>query len=96
MRVRIRVSTSVCTFIILGVCLRQREEQYTKRESMYVQFLGKLFLQMLKAIILPLVIPSLIVAVGTLDLTLSGKLGARAIIYYLSTTCKYTPGLCHI
>lgn len=80
--------------IILGICLRQREEQYTKRESMYVQFLGKLFLQMLKAIILPLVIPSLIVAVGTLDLTLSGKLGARAIIYYLSTTfCAVVLGI---
>jgi len=84
--------------IILGVCLRQREEPWSAREKMYVQFLGKIFLRMLKCIILPLVIPSLIVAVGTLDLGLSGRLGARAIVYYLSTTiCAVIMGivLCH-
>ena len=31
---------------------------------MYVQFIGNLFLQMLKGIIIPLVIPSLIAAIG--------------------------------
>ena len=58
--------------IILGVCLRTRDESYTKREVMYVKFLGTLFLNMLKSIIIPLIIPSLIVAVGSLDLKLSG------------------------
>ena len=58
--------------IILGVCLRTRDESYTKREVMYVKFLGTLFLSMLKSIIIPLIIPSLIVAVGSLDLKLSG------------------------
>ena len=58
--------------IILGVCLRTREDNYTKREVMYVKFLGSLFLNMLKSIIIPLIIPSLIVAVGSLDLKLSG------------------------
>ena len=33
---------------------------------MYVAFIGKLFLQMLKCIIIPLIIPSLISAVGSL------------------------------
>lgn len=59
--------------IILGCLLRLREEPYTQREIMYVEFTGMLFLQMLKCIIIPLVIPSLIVAVGSLDLSLSGK-----------------------
>ena len=40
---------------------------------MYIKFTGNLFLQMLKGIIIPLVIPSLIVAVGSLDIGLSGK-----------------------
>jgi len=62
----------VLTGIILGVCLRTREEQYTQREAMYVKFIGSLFLQMLKCIIIPLIIPSLIVAVGSLDLKISG------------------------
>ena len=39
---------------------------------MYIKFTGNLFLQMLKGIIIPLVIPSLIVAVGSLDIGLSG------------------------
>ena len=61
--------------IIFGVCLRTREEPYTQREAMYVKFIGSLFLQMLKCIIIPLIIPSLIVAVGSLDLKISGMKG---------------------
>lgn len=41
---------------------------------------------MLKGIIIPLVIPSLIVAVGSLDIKLSGKIGGRAIAFFMSTT----------
>ena len=40
---------------------------------MYVSYVGKLFLRMLKALILPLIVPSLIAAVGALDMSLSGK-----------------------
>ena len=40
---------------------------------MYVSIVGKLFLRMLKALILPLIIPSLVAAVGSLDMSLSGK-----------------------
>ena len=40
---------------------------------MYVAYIGELFLRMLKALILPLIVPSLITAVGSLDMTLSGK-----------------------
>ena len=73
--------------VILGVILRaSKEEEWSKREAMYVSFIGKLFLSALKSIIIPLVIPSLIIAVGTLDLSLSGKIGGRAIAYYMSTT----------
>ena len=48
----------------------------THRELTACPFLsGELFLRMLKALILPLVVPSLITAVGSLDLSLSGKVG---------------------
>merc|ERR1711993_51919 len=53
---------------------------------MYVSYVGKLFLRMLKALILPLIIPSLVAAVGALDMSISGKVGGRAIAYYMSTT----------
>ncbi len=52
--------TGVIVGVILGASLRTREEPYSQREAMYVKFIGSLFLQMLKAIIIPLVIPSLI------------------------------------
>jgi len=73
--------------IILGVSLKaSREEDWTDREAMYVGYIGKLFLNMLKSVIIPLIIPSLIAAIGGLDLSLSGRIGLRAIVYYMSTT----------
>ena len=53
---------------------------------MYVKYIGELFLNMLKGIIIPLVIPSLIAAIGSMNIGLSGKVGLRAIVYYLTTT----------
>jgi Na+/H+-dicarboxylate symporter len=73
--------------VIFGVILRQtREEEWTKREIMYVSYFGDIFLQMLKSLILPLIVASIISAIGGLDLSLSGKIGARAIVYYFCTT----------
>lgn len=53
------------------------QAEWTDREIMYVAYIGNLFLRMLKALILPLIIPSLISAVGSLDTGLSGKVGKR-------------------
>lgn len=72
--------------VIFGLCLRQREAKWTEREIMYVSYVGKLFLRMLKALILPLIVPSLVAAVGSLDMSLSGRVGGRAVAYYMSTT----------
>ena len=46
--------------IMLGLCLRQRSEEYNAREAMYVQFIGKLYISLFRMIILPMIIPSLI------------------------------------
>ena len=49
----------------LGIGLKETKEQWSKREAeLYVGFLGNIFLNMLKCIIIPLVIPSLITAIG--------------------------------
>ncbi|XP_021929628.1 excitatory amino acid transporter 1 isoform X2 [Zootermopsis nevadensis] len=73
--------------VILGVILRNsRDGEWTQREIMYVSYFGDIFLQMLKSLILPLIVASIITAIGGLDLSLSGKIGIRAIAYYLSTT----------
>ncbi|XP_011304887.1 excitatory amino acid transporter 3 [Fopius arisanus] len=71
--------------IILGICLKGTGK-WSPREIMYVNYAGELFLRMLKSLILPLIVSSLISAIGSLDLSLSGKIGARAITYYMVTT----------
>jgi len=70
-----------------GLILRySRAEGWTKREVMYVGYPGEIFLRSLKALIIPLIVSSLVSAIGTLDLSLSKKIGARAVAYYMTTT----------
>lgn len=73
--------------IILGFVLRAaRYNHWPARDTLYVNFIGDIFLRMLKTLILPLIVSSLISAIGSLDLSLSGRIGVRAICYYLITT----------
>ncbi|XP_055537864.1 excitatory amino acid transporter 3-like [Wyeomyia smithii] len=81
--------TGVIGGIALGIGLREIPAEggkWTPREVAYINFVGDIFLRMLKALILPLIITSLISAVGCLDLSLSGKIGGRAVLYYITTT----------
>ncbi|XP_055599638.1 excitatory amino acid transporter 1-like [Uranotaenia lowii] len=73
--------------IVLGVGLRNLEDgTWTQRNVMYVNMVGDLFLRAIKGIILPLIITSLISAVGSLDQGLTKKIGGIAILYYMTTT----------
>jgi len=70
----------------LGCILRNTTDDWTPRHVMYLQFPGDIFLRMLKALIIPLLVSSVISAVGSLDLSLSKRIAARAIIFYATTT----------
>ncbi|XP_052872266.1 excitatory amino acid transporter 3-like [Anopheles cruzii] len=75
--------------IALGLGLRNvpaEGETWSPRNVMYINYVGDLFLRMLKALILPLIVSSLIAAVGSLDLSLSKKIGGLAVLYYMATT----------
>ncbi|XP_043480010.1 excitatory amino acid transporter 3-like [Leptopilina heterotoma] len=73
--------------VALGLILRKSgKEGWSPREIMYVEFPGHMFLRMLKGLILPLIVSSIISAIGNLDLSLSGKIGKRSIYYYSATT----------
>ena len=63
----------------------QELEGDKKRETiMLISYPGELFMRMLKLIILPLIVASLITAVATLPNT--GMLGKRVVLFYLTTT----------
>ncbi|EHB03000.1 Excitatory amino acid transporter 2 [Heterocephalus glaber] len=53
---------------------------------MLIAFPGDILMRMLKMLILPLIISSLITGLSGLDAKASGRLGTRAMIYYMSTT----------
>lgn len=77
----------VISGVVVGFILRaSKNEPWPARQILYVNFAGDVFLRILKSLILPLIVSSLISAIGSLDLSLSGKIGVRAICYYLATT----------
>ncbi|XP_056602733.1 excitatory amino acid transporter 2a isoform X3 [Triplophysa dalaica] len=53
---------------------------------MIIAFPGDILMRMLKMLILPLIISSLITGLAGLDSKSSGRLGTRAMVYYMSTT----------
>lgn len=62
----------------VGLLLRSTSSsKWTSREIMYLAFPGELFLRMLKALIIPLLMASVISAIGSLDLSLSKKIAVR-------------------
>lgn len=76
----------VCLGLALGILIRLTEDRWHERDIIYMSYIGEIYIGMLKALILPLVISSLISAVGNLDLSLSGTIGSRAVVYYTLTT----------
>ena len=77
---------------IIGLSLNghvqsDRYEDEERREIvMLISFLGDIFVRLLKLLIVPLIITSIVMAVASLDTKTTGKLGKRTIIYYLTTT----------
>ncbi|CAF5072520.1 unnamed protein product [Rotaria magnacalcarata] len=90
--------TTIASVIIgIGVGLGLRglkceTEQYingcrlTKEDIAYIEFPGAIFINILKLLILPLIVSSIISSLAQLDAQSSGKMGLRALIYYFGTT----------
>ncbi|CAG9854355.1 unnamed protein product [Phyllotreta striolata] len=72
---------------VTGIVIRATSGgHWSKRDVMYLAFPGEIFLRMLKCLIIPLLMSSVIQAIGSLDLSLSKKIAIRSILYYATTT----------
>lgn len=77
---------AVILSIATGFIMKSAHPTYSPRTIMYINFLGDIFLRMIRILILPLIMSSLIAAIAPLDVSLSKKIGFRAIAYILLTT----------
>uniref|UniRef100_A0A8B9R9V4 Amino acid transporter n=1 Tax=Astyanax mexicanus TaxID=7994 RepID=A0A8B9R9V4_ASTMX len=73
------------TGIGLGVLVREYAS-LSQLDKQYFGFPGEILMRMLKLVILPLIVSSMITGVAALDSEVSGKIGLYAVVYYFSTT----------
>ncbi|XP_030645639.1 solute carrier family 1 member 9 [Chanos chanos] len=77
--------TGVVGGTVLGLLLRYIPD-LDANTLLLVSFPGDILMRMLKMLILPLIISSLITGLAGLDARSSGRMGTRAMVYYMSTT----------
>ncbi|KAM5261373.1 excitatory amino acid transporter 3 [Hipposideros larvatus] len=80
---------STVAAVVLGIAIGVLVREYSKLsnlEKFYFAFPGEILMRMLKLIILPLIVSSMITGVAALDSNVSGKIGLRAVVYYFCTT----------
>ena len=89
-RLLLGVLAGVIIGCVIGItshdAVQSSQNPSPKRLAMYLKFPGELFIRMLKMIVIPLISSSIIVALTDIDISSAGRLGKRAMIYYLTTT----------
>jgi Na+/H+-dicarboxylate symporter len=89
------VTTRIFIGLALGVVVGLFFTSAPEAANTYIKPFGTLFLNLIKMIIVPLVLSSLVVgAASTGDVKKLGRIGAKTLTYYLTTTaCAVTLGL---
>ncbi|XP_063981094.1 excitatory amino acid transporter 2-like isoform X2 [Diachasmimorpha longicaudata] len=80
------VLTVAGVFTGFGFGFLGRLWNFSTESIMLISFPGEILMRLLKMFILPLIISSLITGMAKLDAKSSGRMGCRALCYYLATT----------
>lgn len=78
--------TIASVLIGCAVGLSVKEADPNREAVELIAFPGEIFLRMLKMLILPLIIFSLIAGLGSLEVRVAGALGWKTMLYYGTTT----------
>lgn len=76
--------TAAILGIVVGFAVQTARP--SPRAVMLINFPGEILLRLLQMLIMPLIVASLISGIAGLDVGTSGKLGVRAVAYYMTTT----------
>ena len=84
----VAIVVSVLLGFMIGILIHDAVQESTETEKvvMYIKFPGELFIRMLRMIIIPLTVSSIVVALAEIDTGSAGKLSRRTFLYYLTTT----------
>ena len=81
---------SVITGLVIGISVGKVNIPKTSEHYQWIlqllSFPGEIFLRMLKMLILPLIVFSLISGLGSLEAKVAGSLGWKTVLYYMTTT----------
>lgn len=83
----ILTALAAITGIAGGIIIRLYWPTWSERQLSYLEFPGYLYLNALKCLIIPLIVSSIISALGNIDSTLAHRIAVRAVLYYVLTTC---------
>lgn len=90
----VAIMVSVFFGFLIGILIhdvvQESTDPSTKKLVMYIKFPGEIFFRMLKMIIIPLTVSTIVVALAEIDGTSVGKLGKRTFLYYFTTTAFAT------
>jgi Na+/H+-dicarboxylate symporter len=84
----VAIVVSVFLGFLIGIRIHDPVQDSTDPRIvvMYIKFPGELFIRMLRMIIIPLTVASIVVALAEIDTGSVGKLGRRTFLYYFTTT----------
>lgn len=84
---KLKLTTKIFIGLFLGVLVGLMLQSNSSIAMTYIKPFGDLFINLIKMLIVPLVLSSLIVGASSIgDIKTLGKIGGKTLLYYLFTT----------